>query len=409
LRRDLPATERAFSRQSARDAEITGKKGHAPADRVPARPPWFINSELINCRRRQHNAPMPATREAFHRALDATLPFGPSYLGSTGLKLSSHVPMVLGALHRLGAPAEAFERHIALWLPRLVEERAADAGAGDPSVAPQLHQPYVEWLRHFEREAAGIETDALLITHLPALLAAPESAAFHGAIRLAYACDSGHRGEFIHALAAWCASFRSLGELPEEAPADAAAPAAPRANLHAALAAVRTDPAMAMKPRHGTTIFSDMQAAIDRPAFARHLARARPTLDDLAEASLAVYLATRDFTALHLVTGTHAVRVLLEHSKLDGALRDDALLRLWRAWLAAYVSIGSPAPAWSAVHEGNAEESDWNAALPALHASTNDHAIKLADSAREEWRHRLWPGYARCLPAPAPARAAPHA
>jgi hypothetical protein len=59
------------------------------------------------------------------------------------------------------------------------------------------------------------------------------------------------------------------------------------------------------------------------------------------------------------------------------------------------------------VHEGDATVSDWNAALPALFASTNDHAIKLADSAREEWRHRLWPGYALCLPAT--GRAAAHA
>jgi hypothetical protein len=339
----------------------------------------------------------PVSRQAFHRALDASLPYGPSYLGSTGLKLASHVPMVLGALHRLGAPAEALERHLAQWRPRLAEERAADAVEGDPAVPPQLRQPYVEWLRHLEHAAAGIDEEALLLAHLPALLAAPESAAFHGAIRLAYACDSGHRGEFTHALAAWCASFRSLGEMPD----DSGAAAAPYPNLPAALAAVRADPAMAMAPRQGTTIISDMQVAIDRPAFARHCVRARPTLDELAEASLAVYLATHDFTALHLVTGTHAVRVLLERSRLDGALRNDALQRLWRAWLAAYVSIGSPAPAWSAVHEGEAAESDWNAALPALFASANDHAIKIADSAREEWRHRGWPGYARCLPATA--------
>lgn len=41
----------------------------------------------------------------------------------------------------------------------------------------------------------------------------------------------------------------------------------------------------------------------------------------------------------------------------------------------------------------------WQEALPALFDSLNDHRLKLADAAREEWRHRGWPGYALCLAA----------
>jgi len=352
-----------------------------------------------------------ATRAQFHAALDATLPFGPSYEGSTGLKLASHLPMVLGALHRLGAPASAFERHIALWRARLKEERPAEGPA--PAGPPAYGAPYAEWLRHFEAHALEAGPEELLRVHLPTLLAAPESGAFHGAIRLAYASDGGHRGEFVHALAAWCASFRSLGPVQEKdaapaAEAAAARPLAPDAGdlsspsaLRAALDAVRADPSMAMAMRQGTTIFSDMQIAAGLPGFAAHLARARPSLEALAEAALAVYLATRDFTALHLVTGLHAARVLLARAPLDTAARTTALARLWRAWLAAWVSIGSPAPDWAAVHAGGASEADWEAARAALLDTPNDHTIKLADTAREEWRHRGWPGYALCLPAPA--------
>jgi hypothetical protein len=332
--------------------------------------------------------------------------------------------MVLGALHRLGAPAAALERHIALWRPRLAVQEATAGPA--PAAAPPYGAPYAEWLRHFETRVAGAEPDALLREHVPALLAAPESAAFHGAIRLAYALDSGHRGELVHALAAWCASFRSIGPMPPDGDAHADAPTTGRrhagsprdpvadartqdeadppdpgstAALRSALAAARADPALAMSLRHGTTIFSDLQAAIDRPAFAGHLAHARPSLDALAEAALATYLATRDFTALHLVTGMHAVRTLLARVPLDEAAQVGVARRLWRAWLAAWVSIGSPAPDWAAVHTGSASEADWEAARAPLLARPDDHAIKLADSAREEWRLRGWPGYARCLPA----------
>jgi hypothetical protein len=296
-------------------------------------------------------------------------------------------------------------------VPRLQPLPPAEGPA--PASPPALGAPYADWLRHLEAHAADVAPDALLRAHLPALLAAPESGAFHGAIRLAHACDSGHRGEFVRALAAWCASFRSLGPMPGDEgvpsgtgprPASAAVPGGVEASSPAALRAVldaaRADPAMAMTLRHGTTIFSDMHVAIDRPAFAAHLAGAQPSLDALAEGSLAVYLATRDFTALHLVTGVHAVRTLLARVTLDDAARATALARLWRAWLAAWVSIGAPAPDWAGVHAGSATAGDWAAARPHLFDTLNDHTIKLADAARQEWRHRGWPGYARCLPTP---------
>jgi hypothetical protein len=363
------------------------------------------------------DAALPASRAQFLAALDASLAFGPSYASSTGLKLASHLPMVLGALHRLGAPVTALARQSAHWHARLRREPGAEGTA--PAAPPAYGAPYAEWLRHLEARAADQGPERLLQSHLPVLLAAPESGAFHGAIRLAYACESGHRGELLHALAAWCASFRSLGPLPAVAASSApraagrgaaenplegaAEDASSTAALRAALAAVRDDPSMAMAPRRGTTIYSDMQLAADRPAFAAHLERVRPSLPALAEAALAVYLATRDFTALHLVTGLHAARVLLARVPLDDGARTGALRPLWRAWLAAWVSIGSPAPDWAAVHAGSASEADWESVRPALFETPDDHAIKLADTAREEWRHRGWAGYARCLPA---ARAA---
>jgi hypothetical protein len=386
------------ARKAARKPEESRGAGERPRTEDPGRRRSFINHLLINSADRAENAAMiparsPATDADLRRALDASLPFGPSYAGATGLKLASHLPMALTALHRLGAPAAALERHIGRWRPRLVPEAAAAGPA--PAAAPAYGAPYAEWLRHLEAGAAGADVHALLREHLPALLAAPESGAFHGAIRLAYACDSGHAGEFQRALAAWCASFRSLGALPAF-PADA--PTTLEA-LRATLDAVRADPAMAMTPRRNTTIFSDMRVAVELPAFAAHLARVRPGLDALAEAALATWLATRDFTALHLVTGLHAARTLLARVPPDDAARPAALQPLWRAWLAAWVSIGRPAPDWAAVHAGSAHEADWAAALPAVAASPDDHVIKLADAAREEWRHRGWPGYARCLPA----------
>lgn len=296
-----------------------------------------------------------ATPADLDRALEAALHHGPSY-PARGMQLSSHLPMVLTALWRLGAPAAALQAQLDLWAPRL------------PAAGPVPTQPPLADL-------------------LPRLLEAPETAAFHGAIRLAYALEAGHAGEIEAALASWQGAARSLGPLPDMAPGTRP--------LREVIDGVRADARLAMLPRQGTSIMSDMAVAAALPGFAAHLPLPRLSLDALAEAALAVYLATRDFTALHLVTGLHAARVLLR--AVPGLDEARLLQRLWRAWLAAYVSIGRPAPAWAVVHAGEAGEGDWQRALPAVFASGDDHRIKLADSAREEWRLRGWPGYALCL------------
>lgn len=294
-------------------------------------------------------------------ALGQALQYGASY-PSQGLNLSSHLPMVLVALARLEAPAEALQRQLRHWATRLP--------AVEPLRAETPQRPLSELL--------------------PELLLAPETAAFHGPIRLAYALESGHASEQVAALAAWVKSRFMLG------PPLAAAPGAER--LRATLHAVRGDPAMALAlPAGRSTIVTDMKAAVALPRFDHYLPRPRLSLDELAEASLATYLSTHNFTALHLVTGLHALRVLLARAEAGAVDQGQVLRHAWRAWLAAYVAIGRPALAWAAVHAGSASEADWELQLPALHQSLNDHRIKLADAAREEWRLRRWPGYALCL------------
>src|SRR5207244_8288965 len=61
-------------------------------------------------------------------------------------------------------------------------------------------------------------------------------------------------------------------------------------------------------------------------------------LGSLAEAALLVYASTGDFTALHGLTGTHAVRV----STPFIAVRVPVVRHLFQALCAAYVSIGTP-------------------------------------------------------------------
>lgn len=325
---------------------------------------------------------MAASRADLHRALDESLAYAAHYPAGR-LQLSNHLPMVLTALWRLGAPADALGttpgRMGSRLVPLTVDSVEALASAGFTD----------DLQRH------GLPTN--LATHLPGLLLAAETAAFHGLIRLAHALDAEHTGETARALAAWQTSRLSLGPVPE-----AALPGG-LPSVAAALDRLQARPRLAFSPRQGTTITSDMQACAALPGFdaaangADAPADEALTIDALAEASLAVYLASFDFTALHLVTACHAWRQVEPLARLDAAQTRIARRSLWRAWLAAWLSIGRPRPDWAAVHAGAASEADWLAALPAIAASPDDHRIKLAWTTLDEWRLRGWPGYARAM------------
>jgi len=332
---------------------------------------------------------MTATPRELQLALDASLAYAATYPAGR-LRLSNHLPMVLTALHRLQAPAAALQAHVQRHAPRL-DKLAPDS---DEARAAQ----------HFAAELERDSLSAVLARHLPHLLEAAETAAFHGVIRLAYALDADHPAEIAHALAAWQTQRTALG------PALSAQTKGQATRLADVLATLDDRPDLAFTAQQDTTIAQDMQRCAALPGFDEAVSgEASPsaaalTLEALAEASLAVYLGSRDFTALHLVTGCHALRLVLPHARLDVEQAAAVLRGVWRAWLAAWLSIGRPRPDWVAVYLGGpASEADWQAALPTLAASRDDHRIKLAWTALDEWRHRGWPGYARVLPAAAVA------
>ena len=87
------------------------------------------------------------------------------------------------------------------------------------------------------------------------------------------------------------------------------------------------------------------------------------------------YALSGNFTALHLLTACHAMRVL-------GAFVDDggaALRWFWQAWATAVVAAGlKPLPA--------ARLQPWDRIVAIALASDDEHVVKLVDSCREEER-----------------------
>jgi hypothetical protein len=116
--------------------------------------------------------------------------------------LANHLPMALVALDQMGADdarLARFEReYVTTHLEPIGNHPAFQAAVG-------------ELAAHIAKEGR----DAVLRLEFDRLAAGVGSGAFHGAIRTAYALESGSEREMAHALAYWSLAFEPLPEPPE--------------------------------------------------------------------------------------------------------------------------------------------------------------------------------------------------
>jgi Questin oxidase-like len=301
------------------------------------------------------------------RLLDDGAHFDAEY----GAGLSNHRSMALLALQRLGASDDRLAAFAACYSSRLEPAPrdepwpAGDAWTGrlgERAAWPAYRGLFAEWLAYEPAEA-------VLAQVLPQLLPGCGGAAFHGLIRTAYAAQARHAGELADALAYWACRHLPLGAAPSGRQKD---PAALLPALQAALAGWSSDRGL---------IFERMREAAAVPAFARAAARLHVhegTLGKLARLAAGLYARSGNFTALHLVTSAHAVRVLLPFV-------DDAALAVGHYWRAFAAGFGASGVTGATASEP-VEARDWPSLVGAALASDDDHVIKLVDSCREEER-----------------------
>ncbi len=295
--------------------------------------------------------------------LDGVARFDAEYGGG----LSNHLPMALGALARLGAADQTLMTFAAHYAQRLSPAPpAAPWPAGDAWGAYLGQREAWPIYRDLFRQWLHSETAATVLSQaLPRLMQGCGAAAFHGLIRTAYAVQSAHRQELTDALAYWACRWLDLGPV-------GSGGTEPDAELVLRqLRVVRSG---------GDLIFQRMQAAAATAQFRRtvpRLAVSSSTLPQLAALAAMAYAASGNFTALHLVTSAHAVRVLLPFMDEDDT--SAAVGAYWRAFAAAVCVAGlraKPLP----------DLRGWPDILGAARASDDDHVIKLVDSCHEEQR-----------------------
>jgi hypothetical protein len=295
--------------------------------------------------------------------------YHPEYSGG----LANHLPMALVALTRMGAPAERLQVYARLYERRLEPappEGQVVAGSGWQRHLGQRAR-YADVLATFRQGMAEAGWPAVLREAVPVLMPGCAAAAFHPLIRLGFAIEAEAPGEMAIALAYWASRFLQLGQ-------DAMVSESISEDPKALLARLVADPAFAHRPDADSLIDADMKRATAMPEFAPvsgWLAIGPDTQRRLASMALEIYAATGDFTALHMVTGVQAARVVLPFC----ADRDATLRSLWQALAAAYLSIGKPAiPEAPPLDPTDAP--DWPAILERAREAADEHVIKIVYS-----------------------------
>lgn len=310
--------------------------------------------------------------------LDANQRFALDARGTT-----NHLPMALVALSRIGASDRQLEDFFRGWetnraLPRVENALSVNDDnwaryVGDSAAFDALSG-------YFRQRIAREGIGSVVQASFPALQRGAASNAFHSLIRLAYAIECGHPGEAAAGLASLTASYLDLGEYIDYGKAHQAS------TVNEALARLS-------RGLHGTShgqgsIVATLKAVAADPRFSRALLLpplpSTRLLGDLASAAIALYWQTANFTVLHMVTFTHAARVIF--SRYPALLSPPTITALWTAYCAAYAAVGAPPLDEDDLVAANPGLS-WPEIFAAAAASRDDHVIKMVYTCSEEERH----------------------
>jgi hypothetical protein len=270
--------------------------------------------------------------------------------------MANHLAMALVALDRLGASDERL-REFAAFYQRRLRPKPQNEITLSTTFAADLQEKGRET---FLRDAISPLTPGLA------------SEAFHGLIRTAYAVDSGDDVDLPDALTSWVLGYAALGRRDERGWDSAAA----------AFAAMNRDDCFP-KELTGQSITGRIAKIVAIPAFDDYRAAIRNLqLCDLAKIATLIFLATGDFTVLHLVTACHATRILQPY------LAADAIDHLAVAMLAAYASIGRPD--FDVDVQPPHDLPDWRSLAARVIPSNDEHDLKLVYSCQQEEKQYGW-------------------
>jgi hypothetical protein len=317
--------------------------------------------------------------ECLNRLLEKSRSYGPQY----GNGLSNHLPMALVALHSIGASDSQLSDFFAYYVSNLEQPREERIAITRSNWRQYLgeHRYGLSYRELFQREISANGVSQALEFFLPHLVEGVSGGAFHPLIRLAYGLETGSSWEIAESLASWCLAYQCLAPIGK---ATRSTPS-PLVSLQLLAKMAKDDPIL----MEGDTVFSRLKSVSDSKAFGAFscsLSLDGPNLPEVAETAIKLYLSTDDnFTALHCVTATHALRVVSQHYTSQAAVS-----YLWQAVCAVYAIVK-----FVPVQDVHPTESlpPWEKIFEKARSQNNDHVIKLVYTASREFEHYRNPLY----------------
>ena len=304
--------------------------------------------------------------------LDSGKHFEPEYKGG----LSNHLPMVLTALHGLGASHGRQAQFFGQYSLRL--ERAPSHKLRNQPLPENEWElrgrtdAYHQLQGHFEAAIKREGIDVTLRRSLPYLMPGCGAAAWHGLLRTAYALISRHDGELASGLAYWTSRHLDLGSTSYGGTTN---------DVPGTLLSLRSH-MLDLDSDHGL-IYLRMQSVATNKNFSEEVAKLRVetvTLAALAEYALELYLQTRDFVVLHLVTSCHAMRLILPFC--DNPI--EAMHHYWKSFAAGVIASGVEL---EQERLPIAASGTWQDAIEVARRSDDDHLIKIVFTLSRENDH----------------------
>jgi Questin oxidase-like len=273
---------------------------------------------------------LTSQRDVLENLLDEELAFD----ATTTKGLTNHLPMALVAKSGLGASSTELRRFATRYERRLAPRSDVDIELTAATWRSAIgHVGSFEVLCDYFRRAVNDDGPAATMErHLDALFPGICGAAFHGAIRLAYALELSSPSRIAAGLAYLAESAIPLGEPIPSHPSDN--------SVLDVLAQLSSSHEFAALPSRGL-ISEEMLDVAAMETFRNAVATCRiddDTIDDLRRAALTLYATTGDFTSLHAVTGVEALTALRPYAQ-DVASFDAACVV---GVAAAYATIGAP-------------------------------------------------------------------
>jgi hypothetical protein len=298
--------------------------------------------------------------------------------------LANHLPMVLVALHRMGASDERLEAYCHIYQKQNglvpVPEPIGAITRDDWRVFLGQREREGDYRAFFASEVALLGATPAALLYVPELIPGLAASATHAFMRMAYATMTNSDEETGVALAYWAATYLSLG------PSRGAKPSTD--DPAKVLAFMYVPETFRHVEPERDLLWHFMRAVAQKPEFAPvvdRLAIGPETHDRIARCSLALYAATLDFCALHAVTGTHWLRLMAPRTP-DTAT---PIRYFWQAIASLVPKIGFPGlpsseelEAWRRVRLP-----DWPEIYREAVARDDEHDLSLTFSAGEEFNY----------------------